>query len=88
MSVDMQAKLLRVLQERTVRAVRGDREERHDARLIAASNRDLDKEIGDKRFREDLFYRINVVQIDVPPLASALSRMDPGLLSRNDPPSR
>ncbi len=65
---EMQSKLLRVLQERTVRPVGGDTEVRYDARLVTATNRDLETEVAEKRFREDLFYRINVVQIAVPPL--------------------
>jgi two-component system response regulator HydG len=68
MPVGMQAKLLRVLQERTVRPVGGDRETGFDTRIIAATNRDLDTEVAERRFREDLFYRINVVRIHVPPL--------------------
>jgi two-component system response regulator HydG len=64
----MQAKLLRVLQERTLRPVGGDKEIAFDTRIIAATNRDLDTEVAERRFREDLFYRINVVKIDVPPL--------------------
>jgi DNA-binding NtrC family response regulator len=68
MPLDMQAKLLRVLQERTVRPVGGDRESPFHARFVVATNRDLEADIAAKRFREDLFYRINVVQIPVPPL--------------------
>jgi two-component system response regulator HydG len=68
MPAGMQAKLLRALQERTVRPVGGDTEQPFDARIIAATNRDLESEVEDKRFREDLFYRINVVRIHVPPL--------------------
>jgi two-component system response regulator HydG len=68
MPAGMQAKLLRALQERTVRAVGGDQEQPFDARIIAATNRDLETEVEEKRFREDLFYRINVVRIHVPPL--------------------
>ncbi|HEY2511593.1 MAG TPA: sigma-54 dependent transcriptional regulator [Polyangiaceae bacterium] len=68
MPVGMQAKLLRVLQERTVRPVGGDRETPFDTRILAATNRDLDTEVAERRFREDLFYRINVVRIHVPPL--------------------
>jgi two-component system, NtrC family, response regulator AtoC len=70
MPAGMQAKLLRALQERTVRPVGGDQEQSFDARLIAATNRDLETEVEEKRFREDLFYRINVVRIRVPPLRS------------------
>ena len=68
MPAGMQAKLLRALQERTVRPVGGDIEVPFDSRLIAATNRDLETEVEEKRFREDLFYRINVVRIHVPPL--------------------
>jgi DNA-binding NtrC family response regulator len=68
MPAGMQAKLLRALQERTARPVGGDQELPFDARIIAATNRDLETEVDEKRFREDLFYRINVVHIHVPPL--------------------
>jgi two-component system, NtrC family, response regulator AtoC len=57
-----------VLQARMVRPVGGDEEVPFDARIIAATNKDLEHEVEDKRFREDLFYRINVVAIPVPPL--------------------
>jgi two-component system response regulator HydG len=70
MAMGMQAKLLRVLQERTVRPVGGDKEVPFDTRIVAATNRDLDTEVAERRFREDLFYRINVVRIQVPPLRS------------------
>ncbi len=68
MPLGMQAKLLRALQERTVRPVGGDSEVPFDARIVAASNRDLEAEVADRRFREDLFYRINVVHVHVPAL--------------------
>jgi two-component system response regulator HydG len=68
MPAGMQAKLLRALQERTVRPVGGDTEVPFDTRIIAATNRDLETEVAEKRFREDLFYRINVVRTHVPPL--------------------
>ncbi len=64
----MQVKLLRTLQERTVRKVGGTREEDIDVRVIAATNRDLEEQIGEGEFREDLFYRINVIPIMLPPL--------------------
>jgi DNA-binding NtrC family response regulator len=64
----MQAKLLRALQERKVRPIGEAAEVQFDARLITATNREIEKEVADKRFREDLYYRINVVRIDVPPL--------------------
>ncbi len=66
--LDMQVKLLRVLQERRVRPVGGSEEFEVRARVMTASNRDLEHEVTEKRFREDLFYRINVVPILVPPL--------------------
>jgi two-component system response regulator HydG len=68
MPAGMQVKLLRALQERTVRAVGGDAETPFDTRILAATNRDLEHEVVEKRFREDLFYRVNVVNIEVPPL--------------------
>ncbi len=64
----LQAKLLRVLQERQFRRVGGTRLIDTDIRVVAATNRDIDVEVREKRFREDLFYRINVVRIEVPPL--------------------
>ena len=70
MPMEMQVKLLRVLQERRVRPVGGDEEVEVHARVIAATNRNLETEVEDKRFREDLYYRINVVAIAVPPLRS------------------
>ncbi len=73
MPAGMQAKLLRALQERTARPVGGDQELPFDARIIAATNRDLETEVEEKRFREDLFYRINVVRIHVPPLRARAS---------------
>jgi len=70
MPLDMQVKLLRVLQERRVRPVGGDEEVPFSARLITATNRDLQGEVDEGRFRADLFYRINVVHLEVPPLRS------------------
>jgi DNA-binding NtrC family response regulator len=68
MPLEMQVKLLRALQERTVRPVGSNVEVPFDARLVTATNRDLEEEVAQKRFREDLFYRINVVRISIPPL--------------------
>jgi two-component system, NtrC family, response regulator AtoC len=68
MPLAMQPKLLRALQEKVVRPVGSDLELPYEARIITASNRDLESEVEARRFRADLFYRINVVRIDVPPL--------------------
>ena len=65
---DAQAKLLRVLQEGTVEPVGGSGEMRIDVRILAATNRDLAEEVRRKRFRKDLYYRLEVVRIDLPPL--------------------
>lgn len=64
----MQTKLLRVLQEREVRRVGGTSVKKVDIRVVAASNRDLSEQVKEGSFREDLFYRINVVQLRIPPL--------------------
>ncbi len=68
MSLATQAKVLRVLQEQIVQRVGGTRNISVDVRVIAASNKDLEQEIQDGNFREDLFYRLNVIPIVVPPL--------------------
>ena len=66
--VQVQVKLLRVLQERTFRAVGGSEDILVDIRIISATNKNLEKAVIDGGFREDLFYRLNVVEIKVPPL--------------------
>jgi DNA-binding NtrC family response regulator len=65
----MQTHLLRVLQDGTFRSLGDNEEISVDVRILSASNRDLEDEIKAGRFREDLFYRLNVVRIDVPPLS-------------------
>jgi DNA-binding NtrC family response regulator len=68
LDIGMQAKLLRALQEREIRRVGGTRTMKVDVRVVAATNRDLRAMVGDGRFRDDLYYRINVLSVDVPPL--------------------
>ncbi len=68
LDIAMQAKLLRALQEREIRRVGGTRAIKIDVRVVAATNRDLRAMVADGRFRDDLYYRINVLSIDVPPL--------------------
>ena len=68
----MQVKLLRVLQERKFRRLGGTEEVEADIRIIAATNRDLSKMVADGEFREDLFYRINVIPVQLPPLRERL----------------
>jgi transcriptional regulator with PAS, ATPase and Fis domain len=68
LDITMQAKLLRALQEREIRRVGGTRPIKIDVRVVAATNRDLRAMVQDGRFRDDLYYRINVLSIDVPPL--------------------
>ncbi|MDH5370089.1 MAG: sigma-54 dependent transcriptional regulator [Gammaproteobacteria bacterium] len=69
MPLAMQAKLLRVLEEHAIRPVGSEREISIDVRIIAATNRDLESEVEKGQFREDLFYRLNVVSIRMPSLA-------------------
>jgi DNA-binding NtrC family response regulator len=68
LDISLQAKILRALQERQIRRVGGTRELNVDVRVVAATNRDLLKMTQDGRFREDLYYRLNVLSIEIPPL--------------------
>jgi DNA-binding NtrC family response regulator len=68
MPLSLQAKLLRTLEEGTIKQIGGDQEIKVDVRIISATNRNLPKLIGEKKFREDLYHRINVFDIKIPPL--------------------
>ncbi|MDX9703427.1 MAG: sigma-54 dependent transcriptional regulator [Candidatus Auribacterota bacterium] len=68
MKMAMQAKLLRVLQEKNFKRVGGTKQINVDVRIVAATNKDLEQAIGEGLFREDLYYRLNVVQVTCPPL--------------------
>ena len=70
----MQAKLLRVLQEKRFERVGGHESIEVDIRVVAATNKSLEKEVKEGKFREDLFYRLNVIKIDVPPLRDRTGR--------------
>ena len=81
LTLPIQAKLLRVLQEREFERVGGTQTVKINVRIIAATNRDLEAAVGSGKFREDLFFRLNVVQIKIPPLRDR--RSDIPLLARH-----
>ena len=64
----MQVKLLRAIQEKAVRSVGGQQERVVDVRILCATHKDLDAEVAAERFRQDLYYRLNVIELRVPPL--------------------
>jgi DNA-binding NtrC family response regulator len=66
--LSLQPKLLRALEERMVRPLGGNKELRFDARILAATNMDIEAAVADGRFREDLYYRLNVINVSIPPL--------------------
>ena len=75
MPLDLQAKLLRVLQERVFERVGGSKEIRAEVRVIAASNRNLQEEVAQRRFREDLYYRLNVFPLQLPSLRERIDAL-------------
>ena len=74
LDISLQAKLLRALQEKQIRRVGGIKEINMDVRVLAATNRDLLKMVEEKRFREDLYYRLNVLSIELPAFARTRRR--------------
>ncbi|WP_347331156.1 sigma-54-dependent transcriptional regulator [Marinimicrobium locisalis] len=79
--LDMQVKLLRAIQEKAIRPVGGQGEVKTDVRILCATHKALDKEVQEGRFRQDLFYRLNVIQLRVPPLRER--REDIPMLARH-----
>ena len=77
----MQVKLLRAIQERAVRPIGGHAEEKVDVRILSASHRDLGQMVADGKFRQDLFFRINVIMLHIPPLRERVEDID--LLARH-----
>jgi len=76
MEMAMQAKLLRVIQDREIERLGGSKPHKVDVRLVAATNRDLEAMIRDKQFREDLYYRLNVVTLTIPPLRERMDDLE------------
>lgn len=74
--LDMQVKLLRVIQEKAVRPIGAAQEEHVDVRILSATHKDLAKKVAEGQFREDLFYRINVIQLHLPSLRDRRSDID------------
>jgi transcriptional regulator with PAS, ATPase and Fis domain len=77
MPLAMQGKLLRVLQEKEIQRVGGDKSIPIDVRVIAATHRDLEKMVEEGKFRKDLYYRLNVIKIEIPPLKSRVEDIEP-----------
>ena len=77
LSMNIQVKLLRAVQERVFKRVGGTKDISVDIRIISATNKDLTKEVIEGNFREDLFYRLNVIEIKVPPLRERMGDLKP-----------
>ncbi len=91
LSHTLQVKLLRMLEERKIRRVGGQNEIDIDVRIIAATNKNLERDVAERKFREDLYYRLNTIQIEVPPLRERTDDIIPlanhfmsGLCSNDD----